>query len=733
MSGPWEKYATPQQEAPQQDAPAGPWQKYQTDKPAPAPQGTPIPATGMQTADSGPVPLYTGTEADILPTASAIQGGKTVNPTDIAQRVANSITFGLADRLAAGVGSITGGPGYAQGLQALRDRTDQMAKEHPVAAAAADIGGAAMLPIGAIGAAPRGAGLLTKMGYGAGVGGVLGAASGAGNSRDWTDLKQLGVDTATGAVTGSLIGGSIPAVGAGVGKAYRAVADSLTKPSVSTSKAASRALDDAMRADGYQAIRSKLDTLGPEAMLPDAGPSLQGLGQGVALRPGDAKSTLVNALTERNKGTNGRLGSDINAALGPGGSAIAETNAIRAARSAEHQDLPAIFKDAPKVDVTEPLAIIGQRLNTAEGPEKAALLNLRAQLLEEKATPAGAPTPAARTPVVGPNGKVIRYEFNPAVDGTPGKPPVFETNAERLSNIKIATDKLINYGDPGLGIAPGALNQQQGALTDVRRAINEALRAQVPGYAAVMDKSSALARQADALERGTTLFQASHENHPDVFAQQFAKMTPEERAGLRVGNRAQIELQVGNKANDLVALKQALKGDGDWPQQNASLLYGKPNADNAYGALDREGTFRETYDNIVRNSQSAQRLASAKALADKEAAASNPNLTSASPTGLALAGAKKVGQFILGGINSENAAVRDSALAQLLSLKGPERDRLLELLMQVQNVGDRNAVTGGLIGNLVAGSGGTAANYAVQPNEITVNAKRRGGQPASRQ
>lgn len=61
----------------------------------------------------------------------------------------------------------------------------------------------------------------------------------------------------------------------------------------------------------------RLAELGPDASLADVSPSMQGLGQGVASKPGPASETLVKHLKARDQGTNQRLLDEIDTLIGP--------------------------------------------------------------------------------------------------------------------------------------------------------------------------------------------------------------------------------------------------------------------------------------------------------------------------------------------------------------------------------------------------------------------------------
>ena len=88
---------------------------------------------------------------------------------------ANALTFGFADRLAAGAGAATGIGGkagdYEGNLAAQRSLDKANLEEHPAASIGGEVAGGVMLPMGAAARAPTIAG---RMAAGAGVGGSKG-------------------------------------------------------------------------------------------------------------------------------------------------------------------------------------------------------------------------------------------------------------------------------------------------------------------------------------------------------------------------------------------------------------------------------------------------------------------------------------------------------------------------------------------------------------------------------
>lgn len=126
---------------------------------------------------------------------------------------ANALTFGFADRLAAGAGAATGIGGergeYEKNLSTQRAIDAANLKEHPIATIGGELAGGLALPVGAAAQAPTLAG---RMAAGAGMGAAQGALYGAGSSPDLTNLPQVAGNMGAGAGVGALVGGAAPPV-----------------------------------------------------------------------------------------------------------------------------------------------------------------------------------------------------------------------------------------------------------------------------------------------------------------------------------------------------------------------------------------------------------------------------------------------------------------------------------------------------------------------------------------
>ena len=118
-----------------------------------------------------------------------------------------------------------------------------------------------------------------------------------------------------GAKWGFGFGAALPAAGSLAKGAYDAGSALFAPVIEGLGRPASALMRLAAKADGASA--ESLSKLGPDAMLPDTGPSMLGLAQGAATGVGPGLSALVKALEARNAATSQRLGETLDQHLGP--------------------------------------------------------------------------------------------------------------------------------------------------------------------------------------------------------------------------------------------------------------------------------------------------------------------------------------------------------------------------------------------------------------------------------
>ncbi|MBN9454271.1 MAG: hypothetical protein J0I42_20230 [Bosea sp.] len=578
------------------------------------------------------------------------QMGKIGSLVDKGVRMAaNGLTFGMADRFAGGMDALTGqAPSYSSGVDAQHVRTQAIRDEAPILAGIAEAaggltGGVGLIKNGVTLAGRVGSGLMPRIAAFGAEGGLYGAAAGAGNT--YTGNAQDYVDNGwSGAKTGALIGGALPAVGSASSSVYK-IARALAGQNVEgVGRAGSAALRAAASAD--EAGLRNLPNLGAEAMLPDAGPSMLGIAQGAATGNGPGKTALVNALRERDAGTAGRLASVVDDALGPAPIPSQVDAAIRANQRALSPVYNEAFRDARAVD-TRPIAEhIEALIPDSRGPVRSALEQVRSDL------------------------------------NIPGNPANLEVNPRALLSVRQSIDDALE----------SAPRNVQSALGDIRRRIDTELTAKIPGIKAADAQYAELARQREALEMGQTIFDTGRGTviRPIELAETLrngglpqGQMVGPSAAPVMVrqGARAELDRVVGTNINDLNALERTFATPRDWNNVKSRLTWGDDAVDRVTDALRTNRTFRDSMQRIVDGSRTAPTSAAAKSLE----AGDGPR-TDMTMTGLASAGVRAVSRALMG---ASSQTTKDQ-VARLMA--NPAYERIATALLEgAQRTNERAA------------------------------------------
>lgn len=570
---------------------------------------------------------------------------------------------------------------YDQALDIQRGKDEAFDKEHPVSSGALQIAGGVGSGVGALKAAPKVASyvlgntgatlparIVTTAASGAGTGLVQGFGAGEGDAVART--KQAGLEGATGAVTGV----ALMPVAAGAKKVGNAIVhaligesdDALSNLTKEGQKYVTKELADPELLGYY---RTELDKLGPDAMLADVSPNWQGVARGAATRPG-TRSMIVDPLNERSALANTRLRGDVENSLGPDPvpSAI-DRELQRSQEQVGRQYTPALQERTP-YDFTPITNDLDRQISTIRGDAQRQLINVRNMLNEfggERVT----------------NDPSVAFQTRQAIDG------ILETE----QNPKVI-----------------------GALTDARQMIDDALTRSVPRIKEIDANFSELARQREALGTGRPILnnEASAMRPVELDEALTAGSQPQ---GMQIGPSAvptrmrqsalgEIHRAIGTKANDTTALRNIVRGEGDWNREKLSMLFGQDNADQALSAIDRETTFGDTANRVTRGSDTAMGTRFGKFLDDVSKAGEPP--TDTTVAGLGIRAARSVARALMQSNATANADQIAEDIGRLSIARGPERDAIVDALMSRgrRNVIDQNRQA--VISALIQGTGRSA-------------------------
>lgn len=477
----------------------------------------------------------------------------------------------------------TWGERYDNALASQRGKDEAFGREHPYVQGGLNVAGGVAGTVPMMMAAPAafgvgGGGLLARSAASAISGAALGTADSGIRSDFDPGAMQLG------AGTGFVMGGFGPAAGQAVGAGARKVADVLASRSAASpaqiAPSALRYLNKAATNDGLDAaaIQQRLADLGPDAMLMDVSPNLKGAAGALANHPGAAQTEIRNALAGRQAGANRRVINGLDDALGPAVNPRAINQTIREGQRAVGPAYGESFSQALPVDTT-----------------------ILANELEGQAFKMRGPAQKAA--------KEIRNWLDVSQGG------VLDSNPYTLFQTRNAIDgRLATEANP----------QAIQVYTNARKQIDETLARNVPGIKMADAQFQELARQNEGLSIGVKALDSGREAlRPDELRQAITEgVNPQ---GLMVGPsaqtfrmqqaaRADIDRQVGTKANDVVALKNVLKGEGDWNRDRIGMLFGQQRADKALNLLDREARFADTNNFVTGNSLTQARSAAQKEL-----------------------------------------------------------------------------------------------------------------------
>lgn len=278
---------------------------------------------------------------------SSTRDGGWFDTVDAAVRgVADMVTFGTADKIAAGLGAATGIGGefgdYRENMQRQQEIDAYDTENHPIARTAGQVAGAVALPVRA---APAGATFLARVGHSAAIGGGMGAAYGFGSGDG--GLEERVPRAFRGLWTGALGGGAAPVALSGIGKgaqaignkfgilrgavapeaeAARRVSSALSRDSAAGSQGLSRAELAAAQADGVPVV---VGDMGGEAT--------RALARSATNTSPEARDVLTRVVSDRFAGQSGRIADDV-ASLSPlGANATASLDQLKAAAQAANR------------------------------------------------------------------------------------------------------------------------------------------------------------------------------------------------------------------------------------------------------------------------------------------------------------------------------------------------------------------------------------------------------------
>lgn len=318
-------------------------------------------------------------------------------------------------------------------------------------------------------------------------------------------------------------------------------------------------------------IPSRQAALGPAAVLGDMSPRLQARTGAVATTPGPGQDMIVEAMLARQKGANPRIKAAIKDTFGPEPIPSQVAAEIDAARQGANAAYPPIFREKALSDNflydAKPLAAaLDEQVPNFVGDTRTKIQSIRNMLV------------------------------NPATGELTTDPQV-------VMAVRGELDGMI-----------GSMKDQKGskttiaALGDMRRMIDEDLGMQVPGVKWADARFADVANQQSAFDLGRESLKAGENpiNPADLAAEIQRMSGPQGTAigprtspsiapqRLAEGTLSKIYEIIGTKANDRVALKQILAGEGSWNREKLVMQFGEEKTKKLIALLDAEATLAQT-------------------------------------------------------------------------------------------------------------------------------------------
>lgn len=580
----------------------------------------------------------------------------------------------------------TWGERYDQALDIQRRKDAEYDKDSPVLSTGLKIAGGVGSGLGLLKAAPTvggyvmgntGATLPTRVaatiGSGIGTGTVQGF--GAGEDGATERFKQAGKEGLIGGTTAGIMMPVAAGISAGAKKVGGLLLgesdDALSTLSREARQYVNRELADPNKVELY---RQSLNDLGPEAMLADVSPDWLGVARGAAARPG-TRGMVVDPLNERAVSANARLRSDVAANLGPDPVPSAIDRDIRGNMGEVAREYGPVFRGRNSFDFTPITNDLDESISSLRGDAQRRLQQVRG-MLNEFGEDAVSTDPS------------VAFQTRQAIDG------ILETE----QNPKVIS-----------------------ALSEARQMVDDALTASVPRIKEVDANYAELARQREALGQGRAILNNEASAMRPVELQD-ALRTGAEPQGMQVGPSAvptrmrqsalgEIYRAVGTKANDTTALRNVVRGEGDWNREKLGLLFGQDPADSVLNAIDRETVFGDTANRVTRGSDTAMASRFTKFLDDVEKAQDVP--TDTTLAGLGIRGVREIARLLMRNNANANASQVAEDIGRLSVAKGGARDEIIDALLRrgKENVIDqqRRAIVDALV------QGGGRAGYPSLP------------------
>lgn len=412
-----------------------------------------------------------------------------------------------------------------------------------------------------------------------------------------------------------------------------------------------------------ESAQAALTKMGPQATLADLDPSLTTELSGLASLGGKPTAIAKGRMAARADTANGNATDIITKTLGAKPDIEAEKDAIyKQASKAVEQDYKTAYKSGQKLDVSDLVQDIRDKLRTAVGKKETALKSVGSFLLRKDT-----------------EGKFT----NEIKDSIP-----------ELHEVRIAIDGMLESKDP----VTSADKYTKRALEDARTAIDEKLKSN-------SEMKAADEKFAEKMKVKRNLDYDWTKGNKEEFAKKFVNSTADEQDALRKKMLADIHDKMELASRGELAGARQQFDNKSVNRAKLKIAFGLK-ADSVLDALANEGAMRATEKGVGQGSQTAER----QAVQRKYGSAPAPGYGHAIATGLPfdlagghgsaavyMAGKKYIGGRIINFSQGRLDALSEGT-ADLLSRQGLGRDTALSSMSKVRTIQNKITASGKKIG-----------------------------------
>lgn len=339
---------------------------------------------------------------------------------------------------------------------------------------------------------------------------------------------------------------------------------------VNSNPAAVKAFSDILLKNGVRPedIAARMRELGVEAIPADVDPNLMQKTAKIQAEGGAGRGVIDPFLRERNEGANPRLETQVEQTYGP----RQQPTDVVAALEQRKETLGPAYEEAHRNQTspadTQPIIdAIDSDLAVVKSPEVInALQRIRTSL---------------------------------HLRGTDQLDP----SSEGLHQARQAIDNEL-YGADGRPRDIGAATAR--VLNRYRQQIDQALE-NVGPIKDVDRQYHQIGQEERAFDTGQRIYENPRGAPTEVeFQRAFNAMTPGEQQHVLSGANVETYRQLGINSSDLNKLRDLIKGEGKWNAEKVATVVGRDRAEALMRAIERERTYRETYQRVVQGSKTAE-------------------------------------------------------------------------------------------------------------------------------